>query len=315
MIWQWVGCPQRFVNHLEMISMFLRQRAFTLIELLVVISIIALLVGILLPALSAARKTAQTAVCLSNLRQTGVGVHGYATDNDSATPPSIVWGFTTDDGQLLENAEWSLLIMSYIASTGDGTYKGAPSSANQVDTSYATLDTFRCPSALIPTGRIHYSGHPLTMPIYLYSSSQSPAPFKLDQARRSSENMLVADANQFETRAVTSTSYFENGIVFAALDDLDARTVWRYPSTMHYYDANDTDNDDPIDPGVNANGIGRNKNFAMGGKKDLRWRHSGGGDEEGGDSGSANVLWADGHADSNAMGSIRKAQVRPDAMN
>jgi prepilin-type N-terminal cleavage/methylation domain-containing protein/prepilin-type processing-associated H-X9-DG protein len=62
------------------------QHAFTLIELLVVISIIALLVGILLPALGAARKTAQRAVCLSNQRQIGVAMMSYATNNDDRLP-------------------------------------------------------------------------------------------------------------------------------------------------------------------------------------------------------------------------------------
>jgi len=63
-----------------------KRLGFTLIELLVVISIIALLVGILLPALGAARKTARDAECRSNSRQWAIAVTVYQVENNQLLP-------------------------------------------------------------------------------------------------------------------------------------------------------------------------------------------------------------------------------------
>ncbi len=64
--------------------------AFTLVELLVVIGIIALLISILLPALSKARTTAQRVVCLSNEKQVALAILMYAGENHGTLPgPAI----------------------------------------------------------------------------------------------------------------------------------------------------------------------------------------------------------------------------------
>lgn len=73
--------------------------AFTLIEVLVVVAIIALLVAVLLPALSRAREQSRAAVCLSNLKQQGIGLSGYSSENRAVLPWAGSFRFTLMEGK------------------------------------------------------------------------------------------------------------------------------------------------------------------------------------------------------------------------
>ncbi len=81
-----------------------RHTGFTLIELLIVIAIIATLIGILLPALGAARESARTTKCMANLKSIGTSLTLYADSNKGTFPYWSGWHFantygTPDDGK------------------------------------------------------------------------------------------------------------------------------------------------------------------------------------------------------------------------
>ncbi len=96
---------------------------FTLIELLVVIAIIAVLVAMLLPALSLARESARKIVCQANLRERGMGVYYYGEEYNEYSPPAYPHHGST---------VWYAYLYKYLRKDGKGSCLACPSQPNLI---------------------------------------------------------------------------------------------------------------------------------------------------------------------------------------
>jgi len=133
--------------------------AFTLVELLAVITIIGVLVGLLLPAVQAAREAARQSQCGNNFKQFGVAIHSYVSARNvfppglrSYTTPksSSSCPANTADWDLKKGFSWAFLILPYMEGTADYDTWFTTNGRDQTPMTGRIVPQFSCPTLPFP---------------------------------------------------------------------------------------------------------------------------------------------------------------------
>jgi prepilin-type processing-associated H-X9-DG protein len=236
--------------------------AFTLVELLVVIGIIAILIGVLLPALSRARESAAQVKCMANMRQIGQALMMYVSQNKGMLPvgyADAVVDVKPDPDYRGERHDWTTLLLATISKQGGI----GLDTQDKVNEAYARLrGMFLCPSVHIPSrtdssAMTHYSSHPRLMPDLAaidFVPSVPPGPSKTLKTYKLSRIKRVSEiAGIFEGVTAQETGATSGYMAHATCNQLDRIRLGTPPYlTDDYSLAPTVDGSQPIDLGLGS---------------------------------------------------------------
>jgi len=197
-----------------------RRRAFTLVELLVVIGIIAILIGVLLPALAKARDRSRSLACQANLRQIVTATLNYASENKASMPYGFVFNKENAKGRPsgsdTDYIAWFSAIDKYMNSKANYQIQlNANLPSFYGDTKRVFSGVFKCPGADQADFRqqIQYYQHGVAMPHMPLERTATPT--------SPPNNQVISPARTFEL--YPDTALFWDTPLFS--QSLDSTTI------------------------------------------------------------------------------------------